>query len=131
MSRHFSDSFTSSLDTQGSISVSTSIYHKSIKDDVVKTVHYGMYSGRKRKATVKWLTVVLNWVSVIVKRTAVQDITQFTLVIADVAGCASFVKINISKQQKVEMDALNVMRKLRLPMKIEQCTSHLHTSTIK
>ena len=56
MSRHFSDSFTSSLDTQGSISVSTSIYHKSIKDDVVKTVHYGMYSGRKRKATVKWLT---------------------------------------------------------------------------
>ena len=56
MSRHFSDSFTSSLDTQGSISVSTSIYHKSIKDDVVKTVHYGMYSDRKRKATVKWLT---------------------------------------------------------------------------
>ena len=56
MPRHFSDSFTSSLDTQGSISVSTSIYHKSIKDDVVKTVHYGMYSDRKRKATVKWLT---------------------------------------------------------------------------
>ena len=56
MPKHFSDSFTSSLDTQVAVSVSTKMYHKSIKDGVVKTVRYGKYRDRKRQRTVEWLT---------------------------------------------------------------------------
>ena len=57
MPKRFSDSFTSSLVTQvPPISVSTSMYHKSIKDGVVKTASSGKYRDRKPQATVKWLT---------------------------------------------------------------------------
>ena len=75
--------------------------------------------------------LILTWVSVFFKRAAVQDITRFTLVITDAAGCVSFAKLNISKRQRAKTNAQNVMRKLRLPIKIEQCASHLHISTIK
>ena len=56
MPKCFSDSFTSSLGIQVPISVSTSMYRKSIKDGVVKTVRYGKYRDRNPQATVKWFT---------------------------------------------------------------------------
>ena len=46
---------------------------------------------------------ILHWASVFVKETAAQDITQFTLVVTDVAACASFAEINISKRHRVKM----------------------------
>ena len=55
MPERFSDGFTSSVDTQVSISLSTSMYHKSIKSGMVKTAHYGKYRDGKRQAAVKWL----------------------------------------------------------------------------
>ena len=56
MPKRFSDGFTSSLDTQVSISLSTSMYHKWIKGGVVKTVRYAKYRDGKRQAAVEWLT---------------------------------------------------------------------------
>ena len=56
MPKHFSDSFTASFHTEFSLSVSTSMHHKSIKDDVVKTARYGKYSERKVQVSVKRLT---------------------------------------------------------------------------
>ena len=55
MPKHFSDR-TASFHTEFSLSVSTSMHHKSIKDGVVKTARYGKYSERKGQVSVKWLT---------------------------------------------------------------------------
>ena len=65
------------------------------------------------------------------KRTANRGITQFTLALADVAGCVCFAKITISKKSEGQDDVENAMRKLRSPIKIEPFTSHLYTATIK
>ena len=77
------------------------------------------------------LQAILHCLVVLVKRTAVQDIIRFTLVITDVAGCAFVAKMNISKRKRVNMNVQNVMRKLRLPIKTTPFAFHLNTNTIK
>ena len=96
------------------------MYHQWIKGGVKKTHSMGsiaMEDIGKVKQLPNGLQAILHCLVFFVKRTAVQDITRFTLVIAAVAGCAFIAKMNISKRLRVKMNVQNVMRKLRLPIK--------------
>ena len=110
------------------------MYHQWIKGGVKKTHSMGsiaMEDIGKVKQLPNGLQAILHCLVFFVKRTAVQEITRFTLVIAAVAGCAFVAKMNISKRQRVKMNVQNVMRKLRLPIKTAPFAFHLHTNTIK
>ena len=132
--KRFLDGFTFTLDVQVPRLEKLLMYHQWIKGGVVNFKLYGKYCDKRygrSRATAEWLTSNITLADTFCRRNCSPGHYPIYTGHRDVAGCACFVKMNISKRRRVKMNAQNEMRKPRLPIKIGPFASHLHTTTIK